>query len=159
MSSHSKPLLVVTRPTPLAALPPEVAERVNRDFVLRLAETPECFTSDGLVELSDGASGFLVTPFDRIEASFFDRVAASVKIVPTRSVGYDHIDIAAAARRHIPIAYTPGVLTDAVADTTILLLLGASRHAYGAQQFLRAGEWAYAAPLALIGRQLTGKAS
>ena len=30
MSSHSKPLLVVTRPTPLAALPPEVAERGDR---------------------------------------------------------------------------------------------------------------------------------
>jgi lactate dehydrogenase-like 2-hydroxyacid dehydrogenase len=114
-------------------------------------------TSDGLVELSDGASGFLVTPFDRIDASFFDRVAASVKIVATRSVGYDHIDIAAAARTHMAVAYTPGVLTEAVADTTILLLLGASRHAYEAQRFLRTGEWAHAAPLALMGRQLTGK--
>ena len=107
MSTHSKPLLVVTNSTPLAALPPEVAERVNRDFVVRLAETPESLTSDGLVELSDGASGFLVTPFDRIDASFFDRVAASVKIVATRSVGYDHIDIAAAACRHIPVGYAP----------------------------------------------------
>lgn len=80
-----------------------------------------------------------------------------VKVVATRSVGYDHIDIAAAARRHIAVAYTPGVLTDAVADETILLLLGASRHAYEAQQFLRAGEWAQGAPLALMGRQLTGK--
>ena len=157
MSTHSKPLLVVTNSTPLAALPPEVAERVNRDFVVRLAETPESLTSDGLVELSDGASGFLVTLFDRIDASFFDRVAASVKIVATRSVGYDHIDIAAAARRRIPVAYTPGVTTQAVADATILLLLGASRHAYEAQQFLRAGEWPHAAPLALVGRQLTGK--
>ncbi len=157
MSAPSKPVLVVTHATPLAALPPEVAERVNRDFVVRLAETPESLTSDGLVELSDGASGFLVTLFDRIDASFFARVAASVKIVATRSVGYDHIDIAAAARRHIPVAYTPSVTTDAVADATILLLLGASRHAYGAQQFLRGGEWAHAAPLALMGRQLTGK--
>ncbi len=157
MSTHSKPLLVVTRPAPLAALPPNVGARVNRDFVVRWAERPESLTSGGLVELSDGASGLLVTPFDRIDASFFDRVAASVKIVATRSVGYDHIDIAAAARRHIPVAYTPGVLTDATADATILLLLGASRHAYDAQQFLRAGEWAHAAPLALMGRQLTGK--
>ena len=157
MSVHSKPVLVVTRPTLLSALPPEVAERVNRDFVVRLAETPESLASDGLVELSDGASGFLVTPFDRIDASFFERVAASVRIVATRSVGYDHIDVAAAARRHIPVAYTPGVLTDAVADATILLLLGASRHAYGAQQFLRAGEWGHGVPLALMGRQLTGK--
>jgi lactate dehydrogenase-like 2-hydroxyacid dehydrogenase len=67
----------------------------------------------------------LVTPFDRIDASFFDRVFESVKIVATRSVGYDHIDTAAAARRHIPVAYTPGVLTDATADATILLLLSA----------------------------------
>ena len=71
-----------------------------------------------------------MTPFDRIDASFFDRVADSVKILATRSVGYDHIDVAAAARRHIPVAYAPGVLTDATADATILLLLGASRHAY-----------------------------
>jgi lactate dehydrogenase-like 2-hydroxyacid dehydrogenase len=157
MSAESKPLLVVTRPNSLAALPPKVAERVDRDFGVRLADTPESLTSDGLVELSDGASGFLVTLFDRIDTSFFDRVAASVKIVATRSVGYDHIDIAAAARRHIPVAYTPGVLTDAVADATILLLLGASRRAYVAQQFLRSGEWGHAAPPALMGSQLTGK--
>ena len=99
-----------------------------------------------------------MTGFDRIDASFFERVASSVKIVATRSVGYDHIDVAAAARRHIAVAYTPGVLTDAVADATILLLLGASRHSYEARQFIRAGEWAHATPIAtLSGRQLTGK--
>lgn len=157
MSADSKPVLVVTRPIPLAALPEEVAVRVSRDFAVRSAETPESLTSDGLVGLSDGASGFLVSPFDRIDAPFFDRVAASVRIVATRSVGYDHIDVAATARRGIPVAYTPGVLTDAVADATILLLLGASRFAYEAQRFLRAGEWPDGVPLGLIGRQLTGK--
>jgi hypothetical protein len=99
-----------------------------------------------------------VSPADRIDAEFFDRVASSVKVVATRSVGYDHIDIRSAARRHIAVANTPGVLTDAVADATILLLLGASRHVYEAQRFIRAGEWAHTAPVALIGRQLTGKA-
>jgi lactate dehydrogenase-like 2-hydroxyacid dehydrogenase len=153
MSPDSKPVLVVTRPP----LPPEVTERVNREFVVRLADTPESLTSDGLVTLSDGASGLLVSLADRIDASFFERVAPSVKIVATRSVGYDHIDLASAARRHIAVANTPGALTDAVADATILLLLGASRHAYEAQQFIRSGEWAHTAPLAFIGRQLTGK--
>jgi lactate dehydrogenase-like 2-hydroxyacid dehydrogenase len=113
MSPQSEPVLVVTRPTPLAALPPDVAKRANRNFVVRLADTRESLTAGGLVELSDGASGFLVSPFDRVDASFFDHAAASVKIVATRSVGYDHIDIAVAARKHIAVAYTPGVLTDA----------------------------------------------
>ncbi len=39
----------------------------------------------------------------------------------------------------------------------MVLLLGASRHAYEAQHFLRAGEWAHGLPLELMGRQLTGK--
>jgi lactate dehydrogenase-like 2-hydroxyacid dehydrogenase len=157
MTTDSKTVLVVTRPTTLAALPPEVAARVNRDFAVRMAETPESLTADGLVALSDGASGLLVTLFDRLDASFFDRVAASVKVVATRSVGYDHIDVAAAARRHIPVGYAPGVLTDAVADATIMLLLTASRNAYEAQRLLRAGEWPRGLPLTVIGRQLTGK--
>jgi lactate dehydrogenase-like 2-hydroxyacid dehydrogenase len=90
MSAESKSVLVVTRPTPLAALPPNVAERVNRDYVVRRAETPESLTSEGLVELSHGASGFLVTPFDRIDASFFDRLADSVKILATRRAAGVH---------------------------------------------------------------------
>jgi lactate dehydrogenase-like 2-hydroxyacid dehydrogenase len=153
MSTTSRLVLVVTRPP----LPAAVTERVNRDFIVRLAETPESLTSDGLLELADGAAGLLVSPADRIDAGFFDRVASSVKIVATRSVGYDHIAIRSAARRHIAVANTPGVLTDAVADATILLLLGASRHAYEAQQFIRTGEWVHTSPVALIGRQLTGK--
>lgn len=80
-----------------------------------------------------------------------------MRIVATRSVGYDQIDVAAAARRRIAVTNTPGVLTDAVADATILLLLGASRRAYEAQEFIRDGEWAGTAAVALIGRQLTGK--
>jgi lactate dehydrogenase-like 2-hydroxyacid dehydrogenase len=138
MSPPSKPVVVVTRPP----LPPEVTERVNRDYVVREAATTRSLSSDGLVELSRGADAFLVSVADRIDGRFFDRVAPSVRIVATRSVGYDHIDVAAAARRHIAVSNTPGVLTDAVADATILLLLGASRHAYEAQQFIRTGEWA-----------------
>lgn len=43
------------------------------------------------------------------------------------SVGYDHIDVPEVKSRNIPIGYTPDVLTDATADLTVLLALGASR--------------------------------
>lgn len=43
------------------------------------------------------------------------------------SVGYDHIDVEAVKSRNILIGYTPDVLTDATADLTILLTLGAAR--------------------------------
>jgi lactate dehydrogenase-like 2-hydroxyacid dehydrogenase len=148
-----KPVVVVTRPP----LPPEVDQRVNRDFRPRIADTPESLTPAGLLALADGASALLVTGADRLDADFFGHIPRSVKIAATRTVGYDHIDVGAAARNHVAVSNTPGVLTDAVADAAILLLLGASRHAYQAQQFLRAGQWGHAPMAGLLGRQLTGK--
>jgi lactate dehydrogenase-like 2-hydroxyacid dehydrogenase len=94
---------------------------------------------------------------DRLDAEFFRRVPASVKVIATFSVGYDHIDLRAAARRKIALANTPGVLTDATADLAMLLLLGASRRAYESEQLLRTGAWAKTSSARLLGWQPTGK--
>lgn len=50
-----------------------------------------------------------------------------MKTVATMSAGYDHIDISELKKRGIKLGNTRGVLSDAVADTAILLALGASR--------------------------------
>jgi lactate dehydrogenase-like 2-hydroxyacid dehydrogenase len=68
-----------------------------------------------------------------------------------------HINLQAAANRKIAIAYTPGVNADATADIAMLLLLGASRRAYEAQELVRTGAWQSSSSSALLGWQLTGK--
>jgi lactate dehydrogenase-like 2-hydroxyacid dehydrogenase len=72
-------------------------------------------------------------------------------------VGIDHIDMHAAAERNIAIGYTPAEVTDATADITMLLLLGASRRAFEAQELVRSGEWTIPRAGALLGWQVTGK--
>src|ERR1044072_9430483 len=52
----------------------------------------------------------------RFDRTAIERLPASVKMIATYSVGYDHIDLAAAADRAIAVFNTPGVLSDAVAD-------------------------------------------
>ena len=89
--------------------------------------------------------------------NFSRRVARSVKVIATFSVGYDHIDVGAAAARGIAIANTPGVLDDATADVAILLLLGASRRAYEAQELVRSGAWARPDAPRLLGWDCAGK--
>jgi glyoxylate/hydroxypyruvate reductase len=60
-----------------------------------------------------------------------------LKVIGTMSVGYDHIDVAEVRSRGIRIGYTPDVLTDAVAELTIALLLATSRRLFeGHQQIL-----------------------
>jgi lactate dehydrogenase-like 2-hydroxyacid dehydrogenase len=65
--------------------------------------------------------------------------------------------LSAAAARKIAIANIPALSTDAVADLTLLLLLGASRRAYEAQQVVRSGNWNPSDLTLLLGWQLTGK--
>ena len=71
-------------------------------------------------------------------------------------MGLDHVDLAAATARGIPVGFTPGVLTDTTAELTIALLLAAARRVVEADRFVRAGEWREWAPDLLLGRDLSG---
>src|SRR6201996_7439133 len=133
----------------------EIEARIDRDYEARRNPHERPFTRDELIAASSGADALFVTPFDRLDSEFFKRVSPSVKVIATYSVGFDHIDIQAAANRNIAIAYTPGINADATAEIAMLLMLGASRRAYEGQEMLRTGTWKISN---LLGWQLTGKA-
>ncbi|HWB45182.1 MAG TPA: 2-hydroxyacid dehydrogenase [Hyphomicrobiaceae bacterium] len=66
----------------------------------------------------------------------------NLKIIGNFGVGYDTIDVAAAAKRGVVITNTPDVLTEEVADTAVGLLLSTIREFNKAEQWLRDGRWA-----------------
>src|SRR4051794_2060113 len=113
-----KPILVVT-----THFVKPVETRIDNDFEVRRKADGTQFQQDELLAAAEGADGLFVTPFDRLDADFFRRVSPSVKVISTYSVGVDHIDLQAAAQRHIAIGYTPSAVTAATADIAILLLL------------------------------------
>lgn len=63
-------------------------------------------------------------------------------IVANYGVGYDAIDVAAAATRGIRVTNTPGVLNDDVADLAVAMLLAQARGLVAAERFVRSGDWA-----------------
>jgi lactate dehydrogenase-like 2-hydroxyacid dehydrogenase len=65
-----------------------------------------------------------------------------LRVIGNFGVGYDTVDVAAAARRGIVITNTPGVLTEEVADTALGLLLMTVRELSKAERHLRTGQWA-----------------
>ena len=56
-------------------------------------------------------------------------------------MGYDSINIADATHSGIPVAYTPGLLDDAVADYAFALLLTLARRTHSVHQTMREGGW------------------
>lgn len=147
-----KPVLVVT-----THFIKPVEDRIVSEYNVKRKADGSLFTCDELLTVAEDADAILITPFDRLDAEFFKRVSPSVKVISTYSVGVDHIDMHAAAERNIAIGYTPTEVTDATADIAMLLLLGASRRAFEAQNLVRTGEWTIARAGALLGWQVTGK--
>lgn len=147
-----KPILVVTRQLPAA-----VEVRIRLNYGARFNANNRLYTGDELVAESEGADALLITQQDRMDASLISRLAASVQMIATLSVGFDHIDVKAAEARGIAVTNTPGVLTDATADIAMLLLLGASRRATEGQALVRGDTWNDPRPTELLGWQLTDK--
>lgn len=75
-----------------------------------------------------------------IDAATLEALPA-LRVVSSFGVGLDKIDLAAAARRGVPVGYTPNVLNDCVADIAFTLLLDVARRAAEADRFVRRGDW------------------
>ena len=148
----SKPVLLVTR-----RLPGAVEARAARDFDARLnvADTPR--SGADVVRLSAGADAILCCPAEKLDAAAIAALPASVRAIGTFSVGFDHIDLAAAAARGIAVCNTPAVLSVATAECAMLLILAAARRAGEGERLVRAGAWTGWAPTQLIGTGVSGR--
>ena len=148
----AKSILVVT-----SRYTKEIEDRIDRDYNPRRIANQFPFSQQKLLSAAEGADALLITLADRLDSGFFQNVSPTVKIIASYGVGFDHIDLEAAARRKIPVAYTPGVNHEATADIAMLLLLGASRRAHEAQELVRTGAWKPLSPDMLLGWQVGGK--
>jgi len=89
--------------------------------------------------------------------NIFLRACSHLKIISLMSVGYDNVDVAEALKYGIPITNTPGVLSNATADTAFLLMLAVSRKAFYQHKRIINGNWGFYEPTANLGIELYGK--
>ena len=76
----------------------------------------------------------------RIDRALLEQLPR-LEIIASFGVGYDGIDLTAAAESRIIVTNTPDVLTEEVADTALGLLLMTVRELSAAERHLRAGKW------------------
>lgn len=145
-----KPVLLVTR-----RLPAATEAQAQQEFDARL--TPSDTPIPDLLQRAEGADAVLCCPGDVLDAAALGRLPASVKVIGTFSVGYDHIDIAAATARGIMVCNTPDVLSVATAELAMSLMLAAARRAGEGERLVRSGRWQGWAPTQLLGTGISGK--
>jgi glyoxylate reductase len=143
-----------------------VTHRLTGPLMKRIeaAACVDCFSGQrppSREELTRGAlfaDGLLCLLTDRVDEDLL-RAAPKLAVISSVSVGLDHIDVAAATERGIPVGHTPFVLVETTADFTFALLLAAARRVVEADGFVRDGSWTPDnrwSPTMLLGRDVHG---
>jgi lactate dehydrogenase-like 2-hydroxyacid dehydrogenase len=148
----AKPRILVTR-----KMMPDVEDRISREFRATLNRDDRPMGRDAILALAAEHDGLLLTSFDKLGPEFIPALPASIRIIATHSVGYDHLSIPQAEARGIAVTNTPGVLTDATADIALLLILGAARGASWGDRMVREDRWGETTLLTPMGFDVSGR--
>lgn len=135
-------------------LPPAVQASLAEVCELRLLD-PAADGAQVRAALAD-AEGLLCSALFPLPAELLDSVP-TLRVVANFGVGYNNVDIAEATRRGIAVCNTPDVLSAAVADLTMALILAASRRVIENNDYVRRGEWSARQPAPPLGFDLAGK--
>lgn len=152
--AKTRPHVFVTRSLP----GDEALARLRACADVTVGARSSILTPEEILHGAREADAILCLLTDRIDAALLAQ-CAHIRVIASCSVGVDHIDLAAATQRGIPVGHTPGVLTETTADLAFALLLAAARRVGEADRFVRTGQWTHARrwePDLLLGKDLFG---
>jgi len=149
-----KPRLVLA-----CLMPTDVNIRAREEFDALIVNGKSDMTGAEVVHAATmhSADAIMFTNTLPLNQQTIGQLPASVRVGATSSVGFDHVDVAAAKQRGLIVTNTPGVLTECTADHAFMMLLAAARRAYEYDRIMRQG-WRYRIGQGdLLGVRVTGK--
>jgi glyoxylate reductase len=105
-----------------------------------------------------GVDAVLCLLTETIDEEVMQAAGPRLRVISNMAVGYDNVDVEEASKRGILVTNTPGVLTDATADLTWALILGAARRVVEGDLMVREGRFGEWSPFMLLGRAVAGAA-
>lgn len=152
MSQIERPKTIVTR-----KLPEKVEARMAELFDCEFNVDDVPMSVEQLKDAVSRAQVFVPTVTDDITSEIIGSAGDQLKLIANFGVGVDHIDLAAARARNIPVTNTPGVLTEDTADMVMALILSVPRRLAEGEKLVRAGEWKGWGPTGMLGHRVNGK--
>jgi len=147
--TSTRPAVLLTRRVPSSI-------QAKLEAVCDLHVEESALSPDELREKVRGKAGLISVLTDRIDDALLD-AAPDLRIVANIAVGYDNIDVRAAAGRGVAVTNTPDVLTEATAELTWALILTAARRIGEGERLIRRGAWKGWAIDFMLGTELRGK--
>jgi lactate dehydrogenase-like 2-hydroxyacid dehydrogenase len=130
-----RPVLLQT-----VTLPPALERELDESYSIHRLPAPGAERDAFLAARGGEFEGMVTSAATGADAALIAALPR-LRVISSFGVGLDRMDLGAAARRGIPVGYTPDVLNDCVADLAFGLLLAVGRRIPEADRFVRAGQW------------------
>lgn len=117
-------------------------EALAAELGVELVAAPD---AAGFASALPGAAVVMVTPYVRLERHDLERMPGCLGVV-RYGIGYDNIDVAAAAELGVPVSIVPDASSEEVASHALALGLMLTRRIPQGQAAIARGAWASAVP-------------
>ena len=140
----------------LAKARPDLVARIPKEIESAMIESGPggVYSAEALAQVADADA--LVVSMEPVNEQIL-AACTRLKIVQRLGVGYETLDLDAAARRKIPCCNIEGVNKEAVAEHALMLILALTKHLLEADRLTRSGRWAESRMLTQRTCELKGK--
>lgn len=138
---------------------PDIGIQILKDkgYQVIIGSQHKNLTEAELKKKGKGVDALLTLLTDNIDGRVLKAIGPQLKIVANYAVGYDNINLLDAKKHNVLVTNTPDVLTEAVAEHTVALLLGIVRRLAESDRYVRANKYKGWEVDLLVGGELRGK--
>ena len=108
-------------------IPSDGLDLLRRHHEVTAWDEDRAITREELLTFVRGADGLVTLLTERVDGELLDAAGEQLRVVANVAVGFNNIDVDACVARGVTATNTPGVLTEATADTAFTLMLMATR--------------------------------
>ena len=120
---------------------PDAIEKLQRNFEeVEVWPEPTPPPKDLMIQKVAECAGMMIESNDIMDSEVFE-AAKKLKVVGTRAIGIDNIDVEAATKNGVAIGNTPGILHESCADFAMGLILSLARQVTRSNRKVISGEW------------------
>ncbi|XP_050443203.1 glyoxylate reductase/hydroxypyruvate reductase-like [Adelges cooleyi] len=113
-------------------------------------------TTQDVIDCIPGSFGLFCYSAVKITEEVFKAAGPNFKVIGTMSVGYDHVDLSLLKKYKVRLGNTPEVVTEAVAELAVGLLIATTRRFYEVKREVKNGGWKSWSPNWFLGSGLAG---
>lgn len=152
MAEAKRPKVLVTH----SKIPENAIQLLQKTCDVTICEGLPEPSREEILSKAKGMDAILWATHERLDAEALDRIGPTVRAISTKSAGIDYVDVPEVKRRGIPLGYSPEVLSDAVADLAIGLMVSAARRFHEGHLKIVNNQWDSGDPQWMLGRDIKG---